>query len=118
MAIPLGRAHVLASTTIPAGGTCAEKPCWKATKTGFVYKDKTLGAGGIAQIVLKAGADGKAQVQAKGKGTNLAMPPLAALSSPVTVQLGPIDGPTCFGARFSFPPATKNDTVQFKDKAD
>jgi hypothetical protein len=104
--------------TVPAGGTCAGKPCWTAKPTGFVYKDKTLSADGVSQIVLKAGAAGKAKIQVKGKGLNLPMPALATLSSPLTVQLAPVGGGTCFGATYSFPPATKNDGTQFKDKGD
>jgi hypothetical protein len=45
------------------------------------------------------------------------MPVLAALASPVTVQLKNAAG-TCWGAQYSFPPAIKNDGLQFKDKAD
>jgi hypothetical protein len=111
-------AGLLTSFTVPAGGTCAGKPCWSAKPTAFTYKDKTRSADGIAQIVLKAGADGKAKIQVKGKGVNLPMPSLSNLSSPLVVQLVRPGAPTCFGASFSFPPVIKNDGVQFKDKAD
>ncbi len=110
---------LLATHIIPAGGNCGTKPCWAAKSTGFNYKDKTLAAFGIAQITLKAGADGKAKIQVKGKGLNLPMPPLTSLMTPVTVQLKPLNGTAvCFGATYGFPPAVKNDGVQFKDKAD
>ena len=32
-----------------AQGTCGNKPCWKAGKNGFKYKDKEAAAGGVVQ---------------------------------------------------------------------
>jgi hypothetical protein len=107
-----------ASIAVPAGTFCAGKPCWAAKPTGFTYKDKTLAAGGLAQIALKAGIAGKAKIQVKGKGVNLPMPALATLTSPLTVELKAAAAATCWSARYAFPPAVKNDGVQFKDKAD
>jgi hypothetical protein len=59
------------------GGTCAGKPCWKASGTkGFKYKDKATVPDGLTGAKLKAGTAGKSQVQAKGKGANLPSPVL------------------------------------------
>jgi hypothetical protein len=107
--------------TVPAGGLCAGKPCWKATKTGFVFKDKDLKYGGIAQLTLKAGAAGKASVVAKAKGANVPVPALTAAGlfaqdPAVVVQLKNSDG-VCWEATYGAP-ATKNDSTQFKDKSD
>jgi hypothetical protein len=62
--------------------------------------------------------DGKAKVQVRGQGDFLALPALETLTSPLTVQLRRVDGSACWGAQFSFPPALKNDGMQFIDKAD
>jgi hypothetical protein len=109
---------LLASMTAPAGGTCARTDCWTDKPTGFLYKDKDLTPDGLSQILLKQGEDGKAKIIVKGKGLDLPMPDLSQLHSPVTVQLRRANGGECWGAVYSFPPATKNDATTFKDKAD
>jgi len=110
---------LLASMAAPAGGTCASKPCWADTSTGFRYKDADVTPDGLARILLKEGLeDGKAKVLVRGKGVNLPMPDLSQLQSPITVQLRRANGSMCWGAVYSFPPASKNDAVTFKDKAD
>jgi len=98
----------------PAGGTCAGKPCWSAKPTGFRYKDKDLTPSGIAQITLKAGVDGKAQIQVKGKGDNLAMP---LISSTMVVQLRNATSGQCWTATYSSP-FDKFDGITLKGKAD
>jgi hypothetical protein len=107
-----------ASIVVPHGGTCDGKPCWKDQKKGFQYKAKTPVPGGITQLQLAAGADGKARIAVKGKGAALPDVPVSSLTSPVTLQIRPSNGSVCFGSTFSFPPAVKNDGVQFKDKGD
>ena len=109
---------LLATLTAPAGLPCTTKPCWTDKPKGFQYKNKTLAPDGIAQLQLSEGVDGKAKIQVKGKGLNLPAFHLNTLATPVTVQLHPSTGAVCFGAKYSFPPATKNDGVTFKDKAD
>src|SRR5262249_53841656 len=108
---------LLAIMSAPAGGDCGGKPCWTDKPTGYVYKNKAMTPHGIAQLQLSAGVDGKAKIQVKGKGSHLPMPPLASLVSPLTVQLRDAGG-ACWSAIYTFPPATKNDAAQFKDKAD
>jgi hypothetical protein len=100
---------------IPAGGTCAGKPCWSAKPTGFQYKDKDLTPHGISQVKLKAGVAGKAQIQVKGSRVNLLTPDLPFVL-PVRVQMQNSLG-TCWEASFSAP-ALKNLDPQYKDKAD
>ena len=106
-----------ASLLAPAGGTCAGKQCWADKPTGFAYKDKDLTPFGLAQIVLKAGDDGKAQIQVKGKGLNLPMPSLLSVDPPLTVQLRNLTSGLCWGATYSTP-FTKDDGTQLKGKAD
>src|SRR6185436_11659961 len=72
---------LISSSRIAAGGTCDEKPCWKASATGYQYKSKTLPLDGITQVKLKSGISGKAQMQVKGKGVDLEIPPLGTALS-------------------------------------
>jgi len=101
---------------IPAGGTCAGKPCWKENAKGFQYKDKEATPEGITDLKLKEGLiAGKAQIQLKGKGANIDMPTLP-LAQPVLVQLRNSTG-VCWETTHSAP-ASKNDAAQYKDKND
>ncbi len=103
--------------TNPAGGTCAGKPCWKATGlTGFKYSDKELTPDGGYKMTLKEGAVEKAKILLSGRGANLHLPDLSTLVQPIVVQLQNSDG-VCWEATFSGPP-TKQNAEQFKDKAD
>ncbi len=106
---------LVAKMKIPAGGTCAGKPCWKAKPTGFAYKDKDLTPDGIAQVILKAGATGKAKIQVKGSRDNLPIP-ATPFNLPLRVQLKNANG-ICWEADYSAP-ALKNIAGLFKDKAD
>ncbi len=106
------------STQIPAGGMCSGKPCWKAGTHGFQYKSKELLPDGTAQLKLKEGIAGKAQIQIKAKGVNLEMPALGgALIGPVTVQLKQASEAVCWEAIYSVP-FSKNDGTSFGDKSD
>ena len=106
---------LVAKIKIPAGGTCAGKPCWSVKSTSMKYKDKDLTPDGIQQLKLKTGVNGKAQIQIKGRGDNLPMPTLP-FTQPVRAQLLSSDG-VCWEATFSAP-ASKNVAEQFKDKGD
>lgn len=110
---------LIKGVTVPAGGTCDGKPCWKATGTsGFGYKSKNGDVGGVAGIKLKAGADTKAQVQVKAKSKvgNYSSPDLP-LIQPVESQVVVDDGvnnPVCFSVLFNL--ATKNEDKQYQAK--
>ena len=107
---------LLYSASIPAGGTCGTKPCWSAKSTGFQYGSKSLAPDGIAKVLLKAGADQKAQVQVKGKGALLAPPPPPFTNMPLRIQLKRLDAPECWEATFGT--AAKNAPGTFKAKSD
>ena len=98
------------------GGTCGTSACWKPNgTTGFTYKNGAGTPHGLTSAKLKAGVDGKASVQAIGKGSNL---PILALGLvlPVTVQLVVADGVTTGCWQTTYTTASKNDTTQFKAK--
>jgi hypothetical protein len=103
-------------STAPAEGICGSKPCWKAlAATGFRYKDSARTPNGADKVLLKAGLQGKAKTQFKGKGDNLEDFGLP-YSVPLTVQLQSGNG-GCWGATFSSN-ITTNSAVQFKGKGD
>lgn len=106
-----------ATLRIPAGGTCNGRPCWRATSKGFQYKNKealTL-PDGITQLVLRAGSDGRAAIQAQGRGSQLPLPSLSAFSDTLRVQLRNRTSGLCWNA--TFPQPFQVDTAErLKDK--
>ncbi len=105
---------VAAEATIPAGAAA-----WRATRKGWLYKDKTAAVDGVKIVKLKAGDTGKAQVQLKASGAATNTPaPIAADSffaqDPlVTVQMWNSSG-ICWGTEFDS--ALKNTGTIFKTK--
>jgi hypothetical protein len=116
-----GTSSLVTSGTVPAGGTCAGRPCWSANASGLRYADKNLARKGVKLIRLKAGAAGSASVTWLAKGDNLDFTSLAPLlpfdqSPKVTVQMTNSDG-ECWTAAYSAP-ARANDHDGFVDKGD
>jgi 6-phosphogluconolactonase (cycloisomerase 2 family) len=102
---------------IPAGGTCAGKPCWKETAHGFKYVAKDASPDGVVSLALKEGLEGLAKITLTAKGVNVEMPSLPLdQDSTVTVQLKN-DWGICWDADYTAPAIT-NDQVQFRDKSD
>ena len=83
---------------------------WKPTASGFLYRSRTGASDGITVLRLKAGAAGKARVQAKGRGPNL-NPPAPPLTLPVTVQLVIADDVSTECWQTSFPVSRKRGGV-------
>jgi hypothetical protein len=110
-----GAGLLLEGASAPADGSCNGRPCWRATRSGFRYVDPALTPSGLRQIVLRAGAAGKAQIVVKGRGPLLALPALPISTLPVTVQLVSSDG-VCWEATYSS--ALRNQTGQFKASSD
>jgi hypothetical protein len=110
-----GAGALVASFAAPAAGTCRERACWKGNRAGFRYVDKDLSPTGLRQIVLKAGAAGKAQIVVKGQGGALGLPALPLSHLPVTVQLVSTDA-ACFEARYTT--TLRNGTERFDARGD
>jgi cysteine-rich repeat protein len=88
---------------------------WRASGTGFSYRNASKAPDGLSSEKLKAGAAAQTKIIVKGKGGRLGLPPLAGLGTPLTVQLRR-DGGGCWGATFSSPsPAT---ATLFKSKSE
>jgi len=89
--------------TIPGGGQCGTKPCWKASASSFKYKNALRTPDGIQAATLKQGlTPGKASIKLTGKGDRLGLPALDGLAAPLTVQLVGAGG-GCFEAVYSGP---------------
>lgn len=114
-----GSTHtVVAKSVIPPGGTCGGKDCWKATKTGFKYKDSDVTADGVKVLLLKAvPIPGKSKIVLVGKGAGLTTPVIPLdQDTTVTVQLLNHETGGCWGAEYST--NIKNENDLFKAKAD
>jgi hypothetical protein len=109
-----GGSNLVSSACAPAGGVCARRPCWKSRGlSGFAYRDKNRTPNGLDRIALRVGA-GNAKIVVKGRGANLAMPPLP-LAAPVKVQLRNTDG-VCWEASYSSEQTNTPD--RFKARSD
>jgi hypothetical protein len=102
--------------SIPPGGTCGTRPCWKVLRNrGYKYKDPAGTAAGIRQIRLRStGEDGRTAVIVKGRGANL-VPPNLPLNLPVTVRLGASNG-ECWAGTFSTGGMFRNTSTQFSGR--
>jgi len=88
--------------TVPGGGLCGTKPCWKASASSFKYKNALRTPDGIQAATLKQGlTPGKASIKLTGKADRLGLPALDALAAPLTVQL--LGAGRCFEAVYSGP---------------
>lgn len=105
----------LAGVVVPAGGTCAGKPCWKVSPgKGYAYKDKAGTPNGVQGLKMKAAVAGKAAIQIQAKGEHTVVPPLP-FTGPVLVQLS-IDGGACFEAEYRPAAFAKNEPGSFQAK--
>ena len=108
-------AQPLLAAEAPADSTCAVEECWEvyAANTVYLYVDGRHVVGGLSLLKLKS-PPGGTNLQAKGGGALLGLPPLP-LTPPVRVQLHNSDAATCWEA--SYESATRNDELVFKADA-
>ena len=115
-----GVASLAMAATIPAGGTCGTRPCWKAISSGYKYKNGTSGGDGVRSVLLKGSSAGNAKLQIKAKGDALPLPtpvgaPFFHQDPSVTAQLVNSAG-FCWEATYSAP--AQRNQGGFKDKSD
>lgn len=91
---------------------------WTAiSDKGYKLKDLSGTPDGVQKVILKGGVAGKAKTLVKGKGANLP-DPTHPVAEPVRAQLVHDDpNNVCFEGSFSGTDVIKNDTSQFKGKA-
>ena len=114
----------LLELVVPAASTCGRSaaPCWRGDGTppgsvGYVFRDAGLQNDGIAELRLGAGAEGRASILLRARGSGMALPTLPlAPSDHVVVQLRNSDG-SCWSAWYA-PPATVNSAQRFVDSND
>ncbi len=102
---------------IQAGLMCDGKPCWKASKFGFGYKNKATNPAGVAGFAIKSGVDGKASLKVKAKGANLTLPALP-LTVPVKAQVINSANSVCWTATFNTASSDPLSTTKWKAKND
>jgi hypothetical protein len=105
---------------MPAGGICnpkTKRACWRTVRKGFTYRNSDRAAGAIQSLDLREGlTDNAARIALRGRGPLLAMPNLASLTLPLTVQLQATNG-GCWESFYS-PPASRQSIKSLVDKAD
>jgi cysteine-rich repeat protein len=104
------------SVGVPGGGTCRGRPCWKATSSGFRYKDPDRASDGVTLVFLREGEDGNARIKLRAVGVDLDPPALGFMHSTIVAQLQNSDG-ECWEASYSGP-FQRNTTKQFRDRGD
>ncbi len=109
--------------SIPAGGTCGDKPCWKETSSGFSYRNKDGDPNGVKGLSLSVGRElpGTAKISLKGGGADLPIPTLPLVQAPDAVRILLINdaGSASWCASYSTPAATDPlSSARWKDKND
>lgn len=106
--------------TVPGGGTCGGKACWRAiADAGYVYGDKSGARDGIQKILLKGGTEGKGKIAITGKGASLPLPgPLAGaeyfrVDTNVVVQIWESQTENCWQSHIGADAVKRNDASQF-----
>jgi len=108
-----------ASITVPSGATCNGHSCWSERGGSPRYRNPARDPDGAALVILQPGRrDGGTKIVFKASGSNLDLPDLSSLASPVTVQLRRDGSLVCWGAQYSFPPARRNAGARFRDRSD
>jgi hypothetical protein len=102
--------------TIPPGGQCAGKACWKSMNDGYRFRDKDATNGGIRKLLIKGGDAGRARIVVQGKGPGLTVGslPLAPADGVARVQIR--NEETCWEANFSS--ISQNDSSKFTARSD
>jgi len=89
------------NATVPPYPVCGNTSCWTIKRHRRIrYKDKMVSHDGVQQIQVRKKPSGIVKTTIKGKGLNLALPDLASLRVPITVQLSVNNG-TCWQADFA-----------------
>ncbi len=101
--------------SVPSGGTCGARSCWRNSGEGFHYRNGAATPDGLTKVQLRPGDDGRSGIIVKGRGVNLGLPALP-LTSPITVQLQE-EGGGCWAATYQPQGVRVNDGARFRAAA-
>jgi hypothetical protein len=103
---------LLFHATVPSGGSCGSRTCWRAAGSGFHYRNGGATPDGVTKVLLRPGTAGRAGVIVKGRGEHLGLPAMP-LTPPVTIQLQEESGP-CWASTFDAGGVRVNDGKRFR----
>jgi len=93
------------------------KEAWRASSSGWVYKDGTRRNSAISKMKLRAGLDGRAAIKISANGPSLDLPRMPVAATPaVTMQLHSVESAVCWSSTFSSP--STNTAKLFKARSD
>lgn len=95
--------QIVASVPIAPGGTCQGKPCWRASTSKVVFRNRDTALAAATRVDLKPGAAGKSAVTFAAAGPQLLLPGLGTLVGPLDVQLQSFGTGVCWGSTFAAP---------------
>jgi len=111
-----GVPHLRFAFSIPAGGRCGDRPCWRRTPTGFAYRNRTGDPDGITVVQLQGNDGGRGEALIKGNGPQLPPFRLPLVQGPeVVAELRSSDG-RCWTTHFH--DASRNYRGQFMAKSE
>ena len=76
-------------------------PCWKASVSGYTYRDRGLATDGVSKLGLKANARNQATISLRGLGPRLGLPVPPVPTLPLTAQLTHTNGGPCWETTFA-----------------
>lgn len=103
--------------TIPPGGACAGKPCWKSMNAGYRFKDNDTTNRGIRKLSIRGGEEKKARLSVQGRGPALDVGQLPLTPSDGKARVQIRNDETCWEANFSLS-IRKNDASKFVARSD
>jgi cysteine-rich repeat protein len=99
-----GEFEVALSASLPAGGRCGKRACWKRKRRAFRYLDGAGARSGITEVGL-AGAAHRTTLTVSGRPPRFTLPSLPVPHDQrVTVQLRRSDTRACWSAGFAGSP--------------
>ncbi len=102
--VAVGVPNLVMTASVPALGDCNNRqPCWRNTRSGYFFLDRTASTAGIRAIYQIGGAAGKARIIVLARGSHLSLPsfPLSQ-NLKVTMQLQNSSG-ECWEGQYSAP---------------
>jgi cysteine-rich repeat protein len=92
-----GGPELALDASVPPGGRCGGRACWKRARGGFAYRDRKGRHAGIRALRLRAG-----RITVGGRGAQLGVPALPfGADDQVRAQLRRTDGGACWETSFS-----------------